>query len=189
MASFSLQLTAEEEGYLKDLVKWSLLYYFERSGNPASREVPAPPEDSVLQNELGAFVTYTIDGHLRGCIGQVIGRGPLYQAVAQMAQAAAFNDPRFPPVQLDELDKLKWEISVMGPVQPCLDWQQIEIGKHGLIIQKDNYSGLLLPQVASDRGWDKETFLEQLCHKASLEPNAWKAEDTQLFWFECVIVK
>ena len=189
MAGFGFSLTDDEKLYLKDLVKWTLLYYFERSGNPAAREVPAPPEGSKLNDELGAFVTLTKDGQLRGCIGQIVGRGPLYQAVAQMSVAAAFNDPRFPPLHVDELEHLDWEVSVMGPITPCPDWQKIVIGTHGLIIQKDRQQGLLLPQVAASRNWNAETFLENLCRKAGLEPGDWKEPDAQLFWFECVIVQ
>ena len=189
MAGFSFSLTDDEKSYLKGLVKWTLLYYFERGGNPAAREVPAPPEGSRLTEELGAFVTLTKGGHLRGCIGQIIGRGPLYQAVAQMTVAAAFNDSRFPPLGADELDELEWEISVMGPITPCPDWQKILIGTHGLIIQKDAHQGLLLPQVASSRNWSVETFLENLCRKAGLSSDDWKDPDAQIYWFECVIVE
>ncbi len=189
MSHFTFSLDDEEKKYLKELVKWSLLYYFDRGGNPASREVPAPPENSALQHELGAFVTLTQEGNLRGCIGQIIGHGPLYLAVAQMAQAAAFQDTRFPPVQADELEQLEFEISVMGPVEPCPDVEKIEIGKHGLVIQNGNNRGLLLPQVASDRGWSREVFLENLCRKAGLEAGQWKDENSQIYWFECVIVE
>lgn len=189
MAAFSFSLTEEEKSYLKDLVKWTLLYYFERGGNPAAKEVPAPPEGSKLNSQLGAFVTLTKDGHLRGCIGQIIGRGPLYQAVAQMTVAAAFNDPRFPPLHADELDELNWEISVMGPITVCPDTEKIEIGTHGLIIRKGEQQGLLLPQVASDRNWSAEVFLENLCRKAGLEADDWKEADAEIYWFECVIVK
>ena len=189
MSNFSFNLNDEEKKYLKELVTWSLLYYFERGGNPASREVPAPPENSPLRQELGAFVTLTEDGELRGCIGQIVGHGPLYLAVAQMAQAAAFQDSRFPPVQADELDLLDFEISVMGPIELCPHWEKIEIGKHGLIIKNGQHQGLLLPQVASDRNWSREVFLENLCRKAGLEASQWEDNSSQIYWFECVIVK
>lgn len=189
MPNFSFSLNDEEKKYLRELVTWSLLYYFERGGSPASREVPAPPENSPLRQELGAFVTLTQDGDLRGCIGQIVGHGPLYLAVAQMAQAAAFQDNRFPPLQMEELDHLDFEISVMGPIEPCPDLQKIEIGKHGLLIQNGQHRGLLLPQVAADRNWSREVFLENLCRKAGLEATQWKDANSQVCWFECAIVK
>ncbi len=189
MVTFAFSLTNEEKAYLKELVEWTLLYYFERGGNPAVKEVPAPPEGSRLASELGVFVTLNKDGQLRGCIGQIIGRGPLYQTVAQMAVAAAFNDPRFPPLHVDELEEISWEVSVMGPVTRCPDPNQVEVGKHGLFLQKGEHHGLLLPQVASERGWTRKIFLENLCRKAGLAPEDWKEPDAELYWFECVIVK
>lgn len=189
MTDFTFKLTETEELYLKDLVRWTLLYYFERGGNPPVREIPTPPEGSRLKDELGAFVTLSKSGHLRGCIGQIIGRGPLYLTVAQMTVAAAFNDYRFPPLHVDELENLDWEISVMGPILPCPDVEKIVIGTHGLIIVKGNYQGVLLPQVASDRHWNVEQFLENLCRKAGLEPDDWKLPGAQIYCFECAIVK
>lgn len=188
MDAFTFSLNEEEKLYLKDLVKWALNYSFERGGNPAAKEVPTPPEGSQLNSELGAFVTLTKAGQLRGCIGQIIGRGPLYQAVAQMAVAAAFNDSRFPPLHLEELEELEWEISVLGPLTLCSDTERIEIGTHGLIIQKGTHQGLLLPQVASSRNWTPEVFLENLCRKAGLDSGDWQEPDAQIYWFECVIV-
>ncbi len=188
MAAFAFSLADEEKTYLKELVEWTLLYYFERGGNPAAKEVPAPPEGSKLSSEFGAFVTLSKDGQLRGCIGQMIGRGALYQTVAQMAVAAAFNDPRFPPLHADELEDVSWEISVMSPVTRCPDPNRIEVGKHGLFIQKDGHHGLLLPQVAGERGWTREVFLENLCRKAGLGPDDWQEPDAEIYWFECVIV-
>ncbi len=189
MGEFTFSLSGNERLYLKDLVKWTLLYYFERGGNPSVREIPAPPEGSRLYDELGAFVTLTKGGQLRGCIGQIIGRGPLYLTVAQMAVAAAFNDHRFPPLHVDEMENLEWEISVMGPILPCQDVEKIVIGRHGLIIVKGNSQGLLLPQVAADRNWTVELFLENLCRKAGLEPEDWKLPDAQIYCFECVVVE
>ncbi|MBQ4132952.1 MAG: AmmeMemoRadiSam system protein A [Desulfovibrionaceae bacterium] len=188
MPGFMFNLSSDEKTYLKDLVKWTLLYYFERGGNPPVREIPVPPEGSKLNDELGAFVTLNKDGQLRGCIGQVVGRGPLYQTVAQMSVAAAFSDYRFPPLHADEMDGLEWEISVMGPILPCSDTRKIVIGRHGLVIVKDNQQGLLLPQVASSRNWTVEQFLENLCRKAGLEPEDWKAGNAHIYWFECLVI-
>lgn len=189
MSDFTFSLTGTEKAYLKDLVKWSICYHFERGNTPAVQEIPAPPEGSRLRQELGAFVTLTRAGQLRGCIGQVVGRGPLYLTVAHMAGAAAFSDFRFPPLHQDELDGLEWEISVMGPLLPCPDLEKIVIGRHGLLIVKGRQQGLLLPQVASDRGWSVTEFLENLCRKAGLDPEDWKDPGAEIYWFECVIVE
>ena len=95
-----------------------------------------------------------------------------------MAQAAAFRDPRFQPLKQNELSDLEIEISVLTPIEEINDVEKIEVGKHGIIIEKGNYSGLLLPQVATEYGWDRETFLEHTCQKAGLPPNAWKDKGT-----------
>lgn len=189
MSDFSFELSAADRQYLRELVLWSLDYYFANGANPPAREVPMPPPASCLNQELGAFVTFKMNGQLRGCIGQIIGHGPLYQAIAQMAQAAAFADPRFSPLQKDEVERVEFEISIMGPIEPCPDTAKIKIGKHGLVIQQGRQRGLLLPQVAQEYGWDVPEFLDSVCRKAGLVSGAWKNPDTKLFWFECAVVQ
>ena len=100
-----------------------------------------------------------------------------------MAISAAFQDPRFEPMSAKELEDLDIEISVLTPMKPVTDINEIEVGKHGLMIVKDYYSGLLLPQVATEYGWDRETFLEHTCMKAGLPVNAWKDSDTKIYAF------
>jgi AmmeMemoRadiSam system protein A len=104
-----------------------------------------------------------------------------------MAQAAALRDPRFSPVTEDELDELELEISVLTPIQEVKDINSIEVGKDGLIIRRGNFQGLLLPQVASEYGWDRETFLAQTCRKAGLPLDAWKLEDTEISAFRAEV--
>jgi AmmeMemoRadiSam system protein A len=147
---------------------------------------PEPPTET-LQEEFGAFVTLKIQGRLRGCIGHLVGDKPIFMTVAEMARAAAFQDPRFPPLKLAEFDMLDIEISILSPLTPCPDSEQVEVGRHGLLIRKGGNSGLLLPQVATEWNWDRKTFLEHTCRKAGLPSNAWKEPGSQLFWFEAEV--
>jgi len=148
---------------------------------------PAEFTSKTLQTECGAFVTLEKRGALRGCIGHVRAYKPLEQTVMEMAVQAAFHDPRFPPVSADELDELTVEISVMSPLTVVRDVSEIEVGVHGLIIQDGGRSGLLLPQVATDYGWDRETFLEHTCMKAGLPPDSWKQEGVTILRFSAEV--
>ena len=104
-----------------------------------------------------------------------------------MAVAAAFEDPRFPPVSRNELAELEYEISVMSPLQPVRDCRTVKVGSHGLYIRQGRHAGLLLPQVASKYGWDRVTFLEQTCRKARLPKDAWKDPATQIYIFSAEV--
>ncbi|MBN1153320.1 AmmeMemoRadiSam system protein A, partial [candidate division KSB1 bacterium] len=141
-----------------------------------------PPEiqftSPVMKEYRGAFVTLTKQGVLRGCIGYIFPVKPLALTIQEMAQAAALRDPRFNPVQKEEVDQLEIEISVLTPLHEIDDVSEIEVGKHGILIEKERYSGLLLPQVATEYDWDRETFLEHTCRKAGLPNDAWQDEDT-----------
>ncbi len=141
----------------------------------------------ILKENRGAFVTIQKKGQLRGCIGYIEGRGPLYRTVEEMAEAAAFRDPRFMPVNEKELPELNIEISVLTPLKKITDINEIEVGKHGIYIIKKPFSGLLLPQVATEYGWDRQTFLEHTCNKAGLPSNAWKDKNTEIFIFSADI--
>jgi uncharacterized protein len=104
-----------------------------------------------------------------------------------MSLAAAFHDPRFHPVNRDELKDLKLEISVLSPLREIVDVNEIEVGRHGLYIVKGVFSGLLLPQVATEYRWDRTTFLRETCRKAGLPPQAWKDEDVRIFVFSAEV--
>jgi uncharacterized protein len=143
-------------------------------------EMRAEEFDEDLRRPAGAFVTLRKDGDLRGCIGSIRAMEPLYRAVASSAISAAFRDPRFFPVRKDEIGHLELEISVMGPIEQVRDFNEIEVGRDGLIISRGRFAGLLLPQVASEYGWDRETFLDQTCLKAGLQPDAWRSPDTRI---------
>jgi AmmeMemoRadiSam system protein B/AmmeMemoRadiSam system protein A len=144
-------------------------------------------ESPVLKENRGAFVTIHKRGQLRGCIGYIEGRGPLHKTIEEMAEAAAFRDPRFTPVKEKELPELELEISVLTPLKKIQDVNEIQVGKHGIYIKKGWYSGLLLPQVATEYGWDRQTFLEHTCQKAGLPPHAWKEKDTEIYIFSADI--
>ena len=131
-----------------------------------------------LKEKRGVFVTLTKSDQLRGCIGYVEGHKPLQIAIEEMSLAAAFDDPRFSPIEEDEMNEVKIEISVLSPLETITDPSQIEIGKHGIIIEKDLMRGLLLPQVATEYNWDVETFLRETCQKASLPTDAWQDDST-----------
>ncbi|HSY50538.1 MAG TPA: AmmeMemoRadiSam system protein A [Thermoanaerobaculia bacterium] len=144
--------------------------------------------DETLRRPAGAFVTLrTRDGELRGCIGSIRAVDPLHKAVASSAVSAAFRDPRFPPLQAGEMEQLALEISVMGPIEPVTDIGNIVVGRDGLIISRGRYAGLLLPQVATEYGWDCLTFLDQTCLKAGLPPGAWRADDCRVEKFSAIV--
>lgn len=141
----------------------------------------------VLSRPCGAFVTLKAGERLRGCIGNVVGDGPLWDTVVAMARAAAFQDPRFAPVAPGEFAGLELEISVLSPLAPCPDPALVEVGRHGLLIRHAGRSGLLLPQVPVEWGWNRETFLAQTCRKAGLPADAWRDPEAALFWFEAEV--
>jgi len=166
---------------LKDEEKKELLKIARTTIEHRVKGEPVPEfqvESKLLKEKRGAFVTINKHGSLRGCIGHIYGFYPLYETIVQMAEAAALRDPRFSPVTPDELDELHIEISVLTPIRTITDVQEIEVGKHGIIIERHGANGLLLPQVATDYGWDRVTFLEHTCRKAGLPNNAWKQEGT-----------
>lgn len=185
--SFEFSLSDEEKRYLHELVRLSILQGLkQRAGGKDAAQLP-PPISKTLEEKLGAFVTLKIDGNLRGCIGNVVGNAPLHKTIANMAQSAAFEDPRFPPLSLDEFERIETEISVLSPLEPCPDSERIEVGRHGLLIRKGPSSGLLLPQVPVEWGWDRDTFLRHTCRKAGMGADCWTDPETQIFWFEAEV--
>ena len=141
------------------------------------------PLTDNLKQCRGAFVSLHCKGRLRGCIGYIRAEKPLHQTIREMALSAAFNDPRFEPLNRNELKDIDVEISVLTPLQPVNDIADIVVGKHGLMIVKDYRSGLLLPQVATEYGWSREEFLDHTCLKAGLPQTAWKDKDTKIYLF------
>ena len=154
-------------------------------------ESPAPPEayPTVLDEERGAFVTLRKAGTLRGCIGEPYATQPLIDSVVSAAIGAATRDPRFPPVREAELEAITVEVSALtSPVRieaasPDAIVEAIEVGTHGLIVDAEDGSGLLLPQVAAERGWDAEAFLAETCRKAGLPTDRWRTDDVTVQQF------
>ena len=153
----------------------------ERLGRPGPALPPSPPMDE----RRGVFVTLRrrADNDLRGCVGIVEPRYPLGEAVRRAAVSSALDDTRFAPVTLGELASLTVHVSVLGPLAPSAP-EGVEVGRHGVVVRHDERRALLLPQVATEQGWDRETLLRQLCRKAGLPPDAWQKPDCQLFVFE-----
>jgi len=139
----------------------------------AGRIPPWEGSREKLASPGAAFVTLTKNGRLRGCIGYTEAVAPLFKVVQECAVAAGTEDPRFPPVSPEELPSLRFEISVLTPLFPIRP-EEVEVGRHGLVVAQGRMRGLLLPQVPVEWGWDRETFLDQACVKAGLPPSAWR---------------
>ena len=153
------------------------LLRFARDTIAALLSVGAPPAPVRLDDprgHSGAFVTLHVDRELRGCIGHPGSDRPLDELVGQCAVAAATEDPRFPALTAAELPDVEIEISVLTPIRQVVDLREIEVGRDGLIVQDGHRRGLLLPQVATERRWDRDTFLSHTCLKAGLRPDAWR---------------
>ena len=139
-------------------------------------------EDMDLQAEMGAFVTLHKKGQLRGCIGHMVATGPLYLTVRDMAIAAATGDPRFPAMRLTELDEVDIEISVLSPMRKVDDPNEIEMGKHGVMVKRGWKSGVYLPQVADETGWSRDQFMNSLCsQKAGIPADSWKTGEAEIY--------
>ncbi|MHC9543824.1 MAG: AmmeMemoRadiSam system protein B [Vulcanimicrobiota bacterium] len=175
-------ITPEDRKMLLAMARETLEEYL-RNGKPPTFFKDSPiPEN--LKKEAGMFVTLHSKGQLRGCIGYVVGREALYKAVVSLAISSATQDPRFYPVKFEELKDIDIEISVMSPLVKVASADDIVMGTHGVYIKKGFHSGLFLPQVATETGWDKTTFLRQLCSgKAGLPADAWKDKDTEIYVF------
>jgi len=175
-------LSEEEKKELLKIARTSIEEFLK------NRRIPSfSPSSPALLERKGAFVTLKKAGFLRGCIGMIEATKPLYQTVAEMAVAAAIEDPRFPPLTLDELPLITIEISVLSPLEEVEDVEEIEVGKHGLYIVRGFYRGLLLPQVATEYNWDRETFLQHTCLKAGLPTDCWQDPATKIFKFSAEV--
>jgi AmmeMemoRadiSam system protein A len=137
------------------------------------READCAAPSDHLGEKRGAFTTLHLGGHLRGCVGYVFPVRSLCRTVAETAVSAAFHDTRFVPVTAEEAQHLEIEISVLSPLQPIAA-EDVEVGRHGLVVTLGARRGLLLPQVPTEYNWDRETFLAETCHKAGLPEDAWQ---------------
>lgn len=147
------------------------------------------PKSTKLEKKSGVFVTLYLNGELRGCIGFIESNLPLWRSVAEAARLSAFEDSRFPPLKKEELGKVKFEISVLTESRKIEGdfLKNIEIGSDGLIVEYAGHSGLLLPQVAAEYGWNAEKFLEQTCLKAGVHKDAWREKICKIYKFQAQI--
>lgn len=177
-----IDLSEEERAELLHLARDTIRSYLEE------RQIPAyQPIHEVFLRPGGAFVTLEEQGKLRGCIGYTWAEDPIYETIQRAAVAAATRDPRFPPVQVGELDQITIEISLLSPMERVVDVDDIVVGVHGLMIRQGYYQGLLLPQVAPDQGWNREEFLQGVCRKAGLPLDAWRDPATELYAFSAEV--
>lgn len=145
-------------------------------------------KDPLFSEKRGAFVTIHNHGNLRGCIGMIEGNQPLFETIIEMAIEASRNDPRFLPVEPEELEDIDIEISVLTPKRRIKSIDEIELGRHGVIVKNGFSGGVYLPQVALETGWSKEQFMQSLCgSKAGLEPDAYKDPKTEIYIFEAEV--
>jgi len=161
------EFSPEERTLLLQLAHDSILSALE------NREVSMDPPSPHLAEPRGAFTSLYLNGELRGCVGYVLPVSSVYRAVIDTARAAAFEDARFYPVTIEEARQLKIELSVLSPPAP-ISAEEVEVGRHGLLISLAGLRGLPLPQVPTERNWDRIIFLEQTCRKAGLPPDAWQ---------------
>jgi AmmeMemoRadiSam system protein A len=174
---------------LDEKSKKRLLEIARKSVEAAVKKQPPPQlseTDATLMGKQGAFVTLKNGDDLRGCLGNFKSDRPLYELVAEMATASATEDPRFfgNPIRPSELPRISIEISVLSPMEKIANPLDIELGKHGIYIQRGWASGCFLPQVATETGWTKEEFLSHCCGgKAGLSADAWKRPGTDVYVF------
>ncbi len=179
----NFKLSGKDKKFLLNLARTNIESLLRKNKNVEIKS------DSVPQNcryETGVFVTLKKKGHLRGCIGYVIGRKPLFEAVINNSYNAAFKDPRFPSLKNNELADIKIEISVLTVPEKIKSVDEISVGRDGLIIEQDYHKGLLLPQVPVEWGWNKEEFLIHTCRKAGLSDYAWK-HGAKIYRFEAIV--
>jgi AmmeMemoRadiSam system protein A len=154
--------------------------------NVTGQSLPRLLSDGALAQLAGAFVSLHLGGHLRGCVGHIEADAPLMDTVVDCARLACSADPRFPAVSAAELETLDVEISILGPLEPIASPDDIEIGRHGLVVELGRRRGLLLPQVATEWRWDQNAFVEHTCRKAGLPWDAWK-NGASLWRFEAEV--
>lgn len=177
-----MQCPSEEES--RSLLEWArqaIVLAVSESQVPASI-----PKEGIFGERRGVFVTLHVDGCLRGCIGVLESQEPLGESIVRCATGAALRDPRFFPLREKELEELEIEISLLSPAEPIRP-DEIEVGRHGLVIAYEKQRGLLLPQVATEHRFNREQFLEEACRKAGLPRQAWRQDDVRILGFTCEV--
>ena len=182
-------LSEEEQRALLSLARWTI-------GRELGLSVPADffstfasfsKEHPVLRQKTGAFVTLRKAGDLRGCIGNMTSHIALHETIASMALSSAFRDPRFSPLSQEDFQEISIEISVLSPLVQIDSLQELEPGTHGLYLTRGYRSGVLLPQVATEQGWNREEFALHTCRKAGLPPEALEDPETRMEIFTAMI--
>jgi len=178
-------ITDEEKKILLSQARETITAELERRKPVYSNSIP---DNSNLNELCGAFVSlHTENRSLRGCIGRMAANLPLIETVRTMAREAAFSDPRFPPLKKEELQRCHIEISALSPMTPCNDPWKVKVGVHGLYLRRSGRSGVLLPQVPVEQGWNLKQYLDYICVKAGLPPLSYEAPDADLFTFTAVV--
>lgn len=179
-------LTHELRRELLRIARSSIAAALQPAGqNPGNPDIHTSKE---LLKPQGAFVTIRVNGELRGCIGYMESLLPLAEVVSEVAVKAAFDDPRFLPMQLSELEQATLEISVLSPMRRISSVDEIKVGEHGLMLELDFGKGVLLPQVATEYGWNAEEFLEAVCRKSGLHRWAWKDPAARISVFSAEVI-
>lgn len=178
-----MELSLEEKKILLKAARTAINSIF------TGEEIPKPDYEKYpsLKSHSGAFVTLTEFGRLRGCIGYIISDKPLYETVCDAAVSAALNDPRFPPVRQSELDNIEIEISVLSEPFQLNSYDEIIVGKHGLILEEKGRRGLLLPQVPVEHNMNKEQFLDAICQKTGFPAGYWRTKQLKLSGFTALV--
>lgn len=179
------ELTEDDKKQLLSLARESMFFALKNKRIPQKSDLSVTITEAMKQ-PCAAFVTLKKNGHLRGCIGDIFPRQPLYKSVISNSINACFNDRRFSPVTMADYDDIEVEISALTPPEPVASSADIKIGTDGIILRKNGQSALYLPQVATEQGWDLETTLNHLSAKAGLLPNSWK-EDTEFLVFQAIV--
>jgi AmmeMemoRadiSam system protein A len=177
----SLALTQREQITLLEVAREAI------GARLARRPAVYPPVPTSLEEMRGVFVTLKKHGDLRGCIGHISACRPLVEAVKDAAVSSAFSDPRFPPLTQAEWPRVRIEISVLSAFVAVTDPSCIAVGVHGVMVRSGYRSGLLLPQVATEQGWDRETFLGHACRKAGLPSDAWRGPGASIESFTATV--
>jgi AmmeMemoRadiSam system protein A len=167
LADMQPEYSPEERRLLLELAHQAIVARLER------REILPACYSEHLSEPRGVFTTIYSDQKLRGCVGYPGALAPLFRAVIETAQGAAFDDPRFPPLTLAEAANLQVSLSILSPLVPIAA-EEVQVGRHGLVVSYKGRRGLLLPQVPVEHGWDRLTFLQQTCRKAGIPLDAWQ---------------
>lgn len=171
------KLTQKEKEFLLDFARRTIARKLKIEDSTETTESDAVTIGPHISEKRGCFVTIHKKGQLRGCIGMFEANGPLWRMIEEMAIQAAFHDPRFSPLKSGEVKDIDIEISVLSPLRKIKNMDEIKVGEHGIYITKGFNRGVLLPQVATEYGWDRETFLDHTCAKAGLSAGCWKKTD------------